>query len=138
MDSFMDVSALSKVDKHGRPMIITVEEDSGQEDQDGDLKSDVDKGSLGIKDTQGISKFGNGGGQAIFDTDKKCHMCLSAKAKSHTMLCGHDHATSACHKHQELQTKLEKRGDIGYCIATSGSKELYLMPLRIPTPLRPR
>jgi hypothetical protein len=39
---------------------VLIEEDSSsQEDKEGDLKSDLDEGSLGTKSKEGVAEFGN-------------------------------------------------------------------------------
>jgi hypothetical protein len=100
-ESFTDVPTPTEVDDLRRPIVTMVDEDGSQAGQEGtqerDPESDLDEGSLGTEDTEGISKFGNAG-QVLFDTTK-CRVRLSVKVKNCTMLCGHDRATCARRKH---------------------------------------
>jgi hypothetical protein len=88
-ESFTDVPTPTEVDDLSRPIVRTVDEDDSQAGHEGtqerDLESDVDEGSLGTEDTEGISEFGNAG-QVLFDTTK-CRVRLSVKVKNRTMLC---------------------------------------------------
>jgi hypothetical protein len=105
-ESFMDVPTPTEVDDLGRPIATTVDEDDSQAGQGGtqerDPESDLDEGSLGTEDIEGISKFGNAG-QVLFAT------------KNRTMLCGHDRATCTRQKHR-----------VGYYLATPNTSGAVL------------